>query len=130
MAKRKVVAEIFSYGIYTRWEAGSKQLPKITAITTQIPIVPDMEFGYVLKIQGAKGKVLSYCIEHPPMVDGTGTKMPSFEGECFVDSNNYEFFLGDTVWAPFEQMVGVWLLTVWCDAKILSQKRFALFLPE
>jgi hypothetical protein len=25
---------------------------------------------------------------------------------CFIDSNEFDFFLGDTVWEPFAQMAG------------------------
>jgi hypothetical protein len=128
VAKRKVETEVYSYGVYTRWEHGTKKLPRIIDITTQIAIVPGVEFGYVLKIKGAKGKMLTYCIDHPPMLDEDGNNMSPFTGEYFVNANDYDFFLGDTVWQPYSQMVGEWLLTTWCEGKIIAQKKFNLYL--
>jgi hypothetical protein len=129
MAKRKVVCELFSYGTYTRWDSKSRKLPKLTNVTTNVIVEPGVEFGFVLKLKGAKGKVLSYCIEHPFMYNEHGELMPDFEGECFVNSNDYEFFLGDTVWEPYEQMQGDWTLTTSCEGKILATKKFRLMLP-
>jgi hypothetical protein len=129
MAKRKIVAELYSYGTYTRWDAQSRKLPKLTNVTTLVDIVPGIEFGYVLKIKGAKGKLLNYNIEHPAIYDGNGHLMQSFMGECFVNSNDYEFFLGDTVWEPYGQMQGQWTLTTSCDGRVLAEKTFRLRLP-
>ena len=102
MAKRKITWELYSYGIYSRWERSSKELPRLMDITDRIPVQPDIEFGYILKIIGAKGKKLEFCIDHPPFNDDKGNPAPPFEGEYFINSNNYDFFLGDTVWEPFE----------------------------
>lgn len=129
MAKRQIESEIYTYGVYTRWDKTSKALPKINEITTEIAIEPDKEFGMVLKLKGCKGKLLKYRIDHPVMIDEHGIEMPPFEGEYFVTSNEYEFFLGDTVWEPYAQMVGEWLLSTWCEGRLLAQKKMRLYLP-
>lgn len=129
MAKKKMAVELYSYGTYTRWDNQSKKLPKLTNVTVLVVIEPGVEFGYVLKIKGAKGKVLSYRIDHPQMWDETGVELPPFEGDYFVNSNDYEFFLGDTVWEPYAQMQGEWELTTSCDGRVLAKKKFRLILP-
>ncbi|MBN2744192.1 MAG: DUF3859 domain-containing protein [Marinilabiliaceae bacterium] len=126
MSKRKITCEIYSYGVYDKWNRQSKAIPKLMDITTRIPIVLETEFGYVLKIKGAKGKVLEFIMDHPPMTDENGKSMPPFEGTCFVDSNDFEFFLGDTVWEPYEQMAGTWHLTTLLDGKIIAAKKLTL----
>jgi len=127
MAKRKITWELYSYGIYSRWERSSKELPRLMDITDRIPVQPDIEFGYILKIIGAKGKKLEFCIEHPPFQDANGNPAPPFKGEYFINSNNYEFFLGDTVWEPYEDKAGTWLLSTWMDGKLLAEKKLTLY---
>ncbi|WP_075589738.1 DUF3859 domain-containing protein [Labilibacter marinus] len=122
MAKKKIDSELYSYGIYSRWERGSKDLPKLQKITTEIPCELDVEFGYVVRIKGAKGKRIQFEIYHPAFPDEDGNPAPPFTGEYFVNSNNYEFFLGDTIWEPIHNKKGEWKLTTWLDGKILFQK--------
>lgn len=126
MPKHKITWEIYSYGIYATWDRSSKAIPKLLDITTRIPITPDVEFGYLLKIKGAKGKVLEFTMEHPPMVDDNNIPMPPFEGTCFIDSNEFDFFLGDTVWEPFAQMAGDWRLITKLEGKVIADKRLTL----
>ncbi|MCU4155012.1 DUF3859 domain-containing protein [Carboxylicivirga sp. A043] len=128
MAKKKISWELYSYGEYSRWERTSKKLPKLLKITDEIRIQPDIEFGYVVKIKGAKGKVVEFKIEHPPFTDEQGKVQPPFKGQYFINSNDYEFFLGDTVWEPFDDKVGKWVLTTWLDGKILAEKTITLYL--
>lgn len=122
MAKKKITWELYSYGIYSRWERTSKALPRLLDITDRIPVQPDIEFGYILKITGAKGKKLDFCIDHPPFNDDKGQLAPPFEGEYYINSNNYDFFLGDTVWEPYEDKEGTWTLSTWMDGKLLAEK--------
>lgn len=128
MAKKKISYELYSYGIYSRWERESKQLPKLMEITTRIGIKPDIEFGYVIKIKGAKGKKLEYKIDHPPFKDKQGNIEPPFVGEVYVNSNDYEFFLGDTVWEPYEDKAGEWKLSTWMDDELIAYKELVLSL--
>ncbi|MCG8579805.1 MAG: DUF3859 domain-containing protein [Bacteroidales bacterium] len=128
MAKRKISWELYSYGEYSRWERTSKKLPKLLKITNRIQIQPDIEFGYVIRIKGAKGKVVEFRIEHPPFKDINGKVEPAFKGQYFVNSNDYEFFLGDTVWEPYDDKAGEWVLTTWLDGKVLAEKTITLYL--
>ena len=130
MAKRKISAEIYSYGIYTSWNRDSRELPKILEITDRIPITPDVEFGCVIKIKGAKGKTIQFRIDHPPFKDEKGEIAPPFTGEYFINSNDYEFFLGDTVWEPYENKAGIWELSTFLDVKRLSYKKLTLEFTE
>jgi len=122
MAKKKIQSELYSYGIYSRWDRSSKDLPKLIKITNQIPLELDIEFGYILRIKGAKGKRIQYQIDHPPFTDENGKISPPFTGEYFVRSNDYELFLGDTIWEPIYNKKGEWKLTTWIDGQILIQK--------
>ena len=128
MAKKKIDSELYSYGIYSHWDRGSKALPKLQKITTEIPLELDIEFGYVVKLKGAKGKRIQFRIDHPPFPDENGHSAEPFTGEYFVNSNDYEFFLGDTIWEPIHNKKGEWKLTTWLDDKILYQK--SLFVKQ
>lgn len=130
MPKKKIKYELYSYGIYSNWDKSSKSLPKLIDITNNIPITTGVEFGYVIKISGAKGKTLDFVIDHPEMIDKDGNRMTPFEGTVFINSNNYDFFLGDTVWEPFDQMVGEWTLTTILESKIIAQKTLKLFIEQ
>ncbi len=128
MAKKKITHELYSYGIYSHWERQSKALPKLLEITNNIKIQDDIEFGYVLKIKGAKGKKLEYKIEHPPFKNEHGQIEPAFKGEYFINSNDYEFFLGDTVWQPYQDKAGDWILSTWLDGELIAYKKLILYL--
>jgi len=128
MAKKKISWELYSYGEYSKWERTSKKLPKLLKITDRVQITPDTEFGYQIKIKGAKGKTIEYRIEHPPFCNNKGNIEPAFVGEYFINSNDYEFFLGDTVWEPYEDKQGDWTLSTWMDGKLIAEKKLILFL--
>ncbi|MCW3807293.1 DUF3859 domain-containing protein [Plebeiibacterium marinum] len=128
MAKKKIQTELYSYGIYTNWDRNSRALPKLLKITEQIPLELDIEFGYVIKIKGAKGKRITFKIDHPPFTDENGRIAPPFTGEYFVRSNDYEFFLGDTIWEPIHNKKGEWKLTTWLEGELLIQK--SLYVKE
>ncbi|MEZ6120348.1 MAG: DUF3859 domain-containing protein [Pirellulaceae bacterium] len=72
MAKRKPEIRLRSYGIYSQWDTHSKELPDVVEITNRIPARIDIEFGFVLQIQGAKNQQLYYCIDHPGILDDNG----------------------------------------------------------
>lgn len=122
MAKKKIESELYSYGIYTHWDRNSKSLPKLLKITSEIPLKLDIEFGYIIRIKGAKGKRIQFEIDHPPFLDEKGEIAAPFIGEYFIRSNDYEFFLGDTIWEPLHNKKGEWKITTWLDEEILIQK--------
>ena len=97
MNKRKPDFRMYSYGEYSQWDRSSRELPKILNITDTIRAEIGTEFGYILKISGGKGKRITFRIEHPPFKNEDDKIVPSFEGEYFVGSNDYEFFLGDCI---------------------------------
>lgn len=127
MAKKKIDIKIKSYGIYSQWDRSSKELPKLRKVTTDIPAELDVEFGYILHIKGGKGTLLEFIIKHPPFIDlKTGNIAPNFEGEHYVNSNDWTFFLGDTIWEPVEDKIGMWEVIVFMDGKEVANKKFAV----
>ena len=126
MASKKVNITIYSYGEYTKWDRTNRALPKIVEITETIEAGIGTEFGYVLKIERAKGKKLQFKIIHPPFKDEKGNITPDFDGEHFISSNDYSFFLGDCVWEPLENKLGPWQLITWLDGKIVADKTLTL----
>ncbi|WP_416307818.1 DUF3859 domain-containing protein [Neptunicella sp. SCSIO 80796] len=124
MAKYKAQFEILSYGIHTKWDADSKALPKVRQFTTEIPAEIDIEFGFVINIKKAKGKKVRYCIYHPDIPDESGEPMAPFDGEEYVRSNDWDFYLGDTIWAPIDNKLGDWRMTLELDGNIIADKTF------
>ncbi len=128
MAKKKVEVKIDSYGIYTRWDRSSKSLPKIVKHTKEIPCELDIEFGYTLLVRGAKGRTISFVMKHPPFCDDYGNVRGDFVGEMIVNSNEWYFFLGDTIWLPLEDKCGVWELISYLDDKEIARMKFNIVL--
>ena len=124
MAKRKPEIELYSYGIYTEWDRNARTIPKLREITHNIPCKLDVEFGYVLKIKKAKGAKIDLEIHHPPIKDENGKLMPVFRGELYVNSNDFEYFQGDTVWEPIKEKAGIWTLVTFLDGKEIARKKF------
>ena len=56
MAKRSVVVDMTSYGIYSTWDSKSKDIPKIQEFTHRVEAEIDVEFGYIINIKKAKGE--------------------------------------------------------------------------
>jgi len=126
MGKRKPVIKMYSYGEYSRWDRNSREIPKILHFATEIEAETGTEFGYVLHVKQAKGEMLTFKIEHPPFKDAQGNESPPFTGEQFVNTNDFEFYLGDCIWDPVEDKLGEWILTTYYKGKIVSQKTFKL----
>ncbi len=124
MAKKKIDIKMTSYGIYTPWERGSKSLPKIKKHTHSIPAQLDIEFGYTLRILGAKGSKITFTMKHPPFLDESGCVSPDFVGEQYINSNEWNFFLGDTIWLPLEDKCGEWELITFIDGGEVARKSF------
>ena len=111
MPRLKPEFEICSFGLYTAWDRESKELPKIRKHTLEIHAETGVEFGLILSVKKAKGEVLEYRIDHPPFTDEQGNIAPPFEGHYYISSNDFRFFLGDTVWEPVEDKKGIWKLS-------------------
>lgn len=126
MTKPKSIYELVSWGIYSSWNPGARELPDIREFTRIIPARIGIEFGYVVNIRKAKGKRLFYRIDHPPFPDADGNPAPSFLGDVYVKSNNWDFFLGDTIWAPVEDKIGTWRLQTTIEDEILADEKFTI----
>lgn len=128
MAKRKPQIRLKSYGIYRDWDSGSKDLPRIQEFTTKVRAEIDVEFGLVINIRGAKNKQLEYCIDHPGIRDEQGNVRQPFDGVVYVRSNDWNFYLGDTIWDPVEDKLGDWRMTIEMDGQLIADKTFELYL--
>ncbi len=117
---------MISYGEYEKWDRESPDIPRILDFTTRIEAEIGTEFGYVLQIAGGKGEMVTFKIEHPPFKDETGRITPPFEGEQFIRTNDFLFYLGDCVWEPLEDKPGTWELTTYHKGKVVAHKVFEL----
>lgn len=124
MAKKKPIVKISTYGIHSQWDAKSKELPKVKEFTTDIPAQLDIEFGLTINIQNARGKKIFYSIAHPGILDDAGKARLPFTGEAHISNNNWDFYLGDTIWAPIEDKCGDWRMTIELDDKVIADKIF------
>ncbi|MEI6890828.1 MAG: DUF3859 domain-containing protein [Pontiella sp.] len=122
MAKKKSVVTMHSHGRYDGWDRGSKDLPTLVKITTEIEAVLEVEFGYILRIRNARKGKISFRIEHPPFKGADGEMAPPFDGELYVKTNDFRFFLGDTIWDPVEDKRGAWRLITWLDGEKVADK--------
>lgn len=124
MANPKPIVEISNYGIYDKWDAESKQLPKIKKFATTVEAIIDIEFGLVVNIKKAKGQKIRFCIYHPSLKDKNGRVMAPFDGEEYIKSNNWDFYLGDTIWAPQVDKVGEWRMVIELRGQVVAEKTF------
>ncbi|WP_372880962.1 DUF3859 domain-containing protein [Psychromonas sp.] len=130
MAKQKAIIKIQTYGIHSHWDAKSKQLPKIKEFTTDIPAEIDIEFGFIINIKKARGAKIRYCIDHPQVHDKRGEPCAPFVGEVHVSNNDWDFYLGDTIWAPVADKCGPWRMTIELNNVIVADKTFIVFVEE
>ena len=126
MAKKKADVSMHSYGLYDGWDRDGKNLPGLIKITTEIEAALDVEFGYILRIRNARNSKITFRIEHPPFKDDAGETAPSFDGELYVKTNDFRFFLGDTVWEPVADKRGAWRLITWLDGTLAADKTLML----
>ncbi|KXI30249.1 DUF3859 domain-containing protein [Paraglaciecola hydrolytica] len=126
MAKLKANFSISSFGIYQEWDEKAKQLPVIKDFTTHIPAQLDIEFGFILHVLKGKGLKLDYTIYHPNIPDKKGEIMEPFRGEVYVRNNDWEFYLGDTLWEPIENKTGDWRMVIELNGKIIAEKTFSV----
>ena len=127
MAKQKPDVSIRTYGIYSKWESETKELPSFLESTTRIPAKIDVEFGLMINIKGGKNLPISYCIDHPGILDERGKPRPPFQDLVYVKTNDWDFYLGDTVWEPIEDKIGLWRMTLELQGVIVADKTFELY---
>lgn len=122
MAKKKPEVSMHSYGRYDGWDRESKDLPNLVKITTEVEAALDVEFGYILRIRNARNSKITFRIEHPPFKDDDGELFPPFDGELYVKTNDFRFFLGDAIWAPVADKRGAWRMITWLDGSKVADK--------
>lgn len=125
-SKKHPKIKVESFGRYSKWDRGSRVLPKILEFTTSIKAEEEAEFGMILHITAGKGSKLKYCIQHPPFKDAEGNVEPDFTGEFLVNSNDYKFYIGDCIWLPLEDKVGKWIVSVEFESEIVAEKQFSV----
>ena len=130
MAKTRPEFSIKSYGIYNEWDANSKDLPKIQDFTTEVPAKVDIEFGYIINVKKGKGCKLDFIIYHPDVLDKKGRIMAPFEDEVYVKTNDWDFFLGDTIWEPIDDKIGPWRIVIEHQGIIIADKTFNISAEE
>lgn len=124
MAKRKIEVNISTYGVYKHWDAGSPDLPSIAQFTTRVPAFVGIEFGFVANVKGAKNQKLTYWIEHPGILDAEGRTRPPFDGQVHVKTQDWNFYLGDTIWEPIEDKLGPWRMWIELQGALVAEKTF------
>lgn len=124
---KKPQVRIRSFGVYDNWDSGAKELPRIQEFTTRVKAVLDVEFGFVVNIKGAKNQELTYCIYHPDIPDDEGQVRAPFDGVVYVKTNDWDFYLGDTIWAPVENKLGPWRMTLVLGEQLIADKTFELY---
>lgn len=130
MGSRKAEIKMRSYGIYQQWDADAKELPRIVEFTTEIPAEIEIEFGFIVNIKGAKNKELYYCIDHPGILDANGNRRDPFDGTVYVKKNDWQFYLGDTIWMPIDDKLGDWKMWIELDGYVVAEKTFEVFAVE
>jgi len=130
MAKKKPEVKLRSWGVYTPLDPNSKELPQLIKMTRDIPCELDIEFGYIVNIKKAKNRKLQYCIYHPNIPDEDGNPLPPFDGEVYIKQNDWDFFIGDTIWKPVENKQGPWRITLAIDGQLIADETLNLILPE
>ncbi len=130
MSKLKFDVSVIYSGIFTKWDVESNALPRLLKSTVHIPAEIDIEFGFIAHIKKAKNQKLRYCIYHPDVPDENDIIRPPFDGELYVESNDWKFFIGDTIWAPLHNKVGNWRMTLELKGRVIAEKTFKIHLPD
>jgi hypothetical protein len=129
MARKRPVIREVSYGLYERFDAEAKTLPKHVEFTGRVPPEAGQEFGFILNLKQARGLTIDFKIDHPRIPDPEGKVMPPFRGEVFVLNSDFDFFLGDALWEPIEQMLGPWTLSCRIAGRPAHRRVFDVALP-
>jgi len=126
VAKKTVIVKTISWGLYAKWSNRCEELPRFLKFTTAIPARIESEFGYILKISGAKGKKLEYTVIHPSFRDETGAVEPPFTGSIPIRSNPFEIYLGDTLWEPLHDKIGLWRFVAKIEGETVEDRSFTI----
>ncbi len=129
MAKQRPEVSVRTYGLYSKWDSGSKELPSFLESTTRIPAEVDVEFGLVINVTGGKNLQLHYCIDHPGICDAVGKRRPPFEDVVYVKTNDWDFYLGDTIWEPIDDKIGTWRMTLTLEGQVVADQSFEVYRP-
>jgi hypothetical protein len=130
VSKKKPKIKLESFGRYSKWERGSKHLPKIIEFTQIIEATEGNEFGLVLSIEGGKGMKLEYIVKHPPFKNDTAMIEPDFTSDYYVNSNHNEFYIGDCIGLPVEDKVGIWNIIVYHKDQEIAAQTFEVIFPQ
>ncbi|KHD24603.1 hypothetical protein NM09_10515 [Vibrio caribbeanicus] len=135
MAKRSPIVEITSYGIYQDRDSKSKHLPKIQEFTTKVPAQEEIEFGFIVNIKKAKGSVIEYCIDHPGVKGKKGQVLEPFTGDLHIGSNDWDFYLGDTIQLldpidGYDSNIGKWAMSLRLKGEVIASKTFEVFVKD
>lgn len=122
MAKKELKATVINYGEYKIWNRTSKELPELIKISDSVKGKLNAEFGMIVQITGGKGETIAYTVEHPPFRNEKGNIEEPFIGEYFINSNDFKFYLGDSIWEPLYDKVGNWTFSVKYKNKIIAKK--------
>ena len=125
-SRKKFDIAVESFGLYTKWDRNSKQLPDIVEFTDTIPAVTENEFGMIVHIRKGKGIKLYFLINHPPFKNKQGKTEPDFTGEHIVSSNDYRFFIGDNIWEPVEDKKGEWVVSLFFKDQLIARQKFSI----
>jgi hypothetical protein len=130
MKKSKATFTIENFGIYKGFSANSKTLPKLASCTQRVIAEVDVEFGLILRAKQAKGEVIHWCIDHPNICDKRGRPMAKFEGKEYIRNNDWQFYLGDTLWLPLEDKLGDWHMYFSFKGEVVVEKTFEVSLDD
>ena len=124
MSVKKFPVKLVSYGRYTRWDANSKDLPELLEFTHTIAGELGVEFGYVVNVKKARRETLEYEIRHPTFHAAEGAKSAPFTGSVRIPSNDYLFFIGDTLWEPLWDKFGPWRMILKIRGQVVADETF------
>jgi hypothetical protein len=128
--QKKPEIKIESCRRYSKWKRGSKKLPSILEFTNTIKTYEGNEFGMILRIKKGKGLKLIYFIKHPSFLNDDGIIALDFIGKYFVNSNDFQFYIGDSIWLLVEDKIGTWEVIVYHEDIIIASKSFKIVLPK
>ncbi|MFY0607113.1 MAG: DUF3859 domain-containing protein [Cyclobacteriaceae bacterium] len=123
---RPIEVEIINYGQYSEWDRESHQLPQFEKLTHEVIADIGVEFGMIVEIRKGRNRYLEFIIDHPPFTNDAGEWEPPFTGTFRVKHNPYQFFLGDSIWAPVENKKGPWTMSILLDGEVLVSKTLEL----
>lgn len=129
MSQRRLRASVRSFGIYQPWTGKRSEVPRLVRFGDHVPAELGIEFGYILRIRDGSGAMIDWRIEHPPFVGPSGKVAPAFTGRFGVKGNDFDFFLGDTVWEPIADKCGPWTMITSYQGQELARQSFLVSMP-